>query len=348
MKRDPQGVVTAGNGSVPFDKFRVTQTRTKGGDTFEVLGPLSAIDLGFWLSTTPIPITITMNGAQLFVGNADHIDMNFSQTAFKISGRDNSAKMIDSTTSEKFLNQQPNAIVQTIAGRHGVNLNADTPSGGNAGKIYSADFDAITNRYSEWSLLQRLADLYGMVCYFTNDTLYFKNFDEKLSVQQITYSKPTPQQYENGNFMTLRASRNLILGAPVKVNVRSHHHQKKQVFAATASSAGGSGQPLVYNHTFPIISQSQAQTIADAKLAEVQMHELTIDELSFPGNEAINARMSFQLSGTNSALDQLYDANSIDHEFSWEGGYRTGICIKNKKRGGGGGSSQSGGGIGHA
>lgn len=330
--RTPGGLVSAGTGPLAFESFKVTQSRTKSGDTFEVKGPLSLINLGYFLGTTPIPVTITMNGTQLFTGNADVFGMNFNATEYTITGRDNSAKMVDSTTSEKFLNQQPEAIVQTIAGRHGVQASVDSP-GGDAGKEYSSDFDAVTHRYSEWTLLQRLADHYGMVCYFTGNTLYFKNFNEQLPSQQITYSPPTDEQYETGNFMVLEASRNLVLGRPVKVNIHSHNHRKKQIYSATASGGGGSGDPLIYNKTIPGITQSQAQTIAQAKLAEVMAHELTIDRLEFPGNEAINARMSFQLSGTNSPLDQSYDANSIDHNFSWKEGYRTGIRIKNKKGG---------------
>ena len=330
--RTPQGVVTTA-GAVPFSEFKVTQTRTKAGDTCSVKGALSLIDLGYYLGTTPIPITITMNGTQLFTGNVDKVGMDFVAREYELTARDNSAKMIDATTSEKFLNQEPNAIVQTIAARHGVQVNADQVSGtdSDAGKMYSSDFDAITHRFSEWSLLQRLADLYGMVCYFTGNTLYFKNYNETLPVRPLTYTPPTPQQYESGNFITLKASRNLVLGRPVKVNIRSHNHRKKKVYSATASSSGGSGDPYIYNRTIPGITQSQAQTIANAKLAEAQSHELSIDELSFPGDETINARMSFQLSGTGSPLDQKYDANSIDHSFTLKDGFRTGIRIKNKK-----------------
>ncbi|HYA07478.1 MAG TPA: hypothetical protein VEF90_16455 [Xanthobacteraceae bacterium] len=328
--RNPTAQVVAGGNPMPFEEFTVTQTRTKKGDSFTAKGALSAIDLDWWLTTTPIPIVITINGTQIFVGQVDHADMDFNETSFTISGRDKGAAMIDAQSSEKFLNQTPSQIVQTIAARHGIPVVADSP-GGDAGKMYSTDFDAISHRGSEWSLINMIADHYGMIAYMTGGTLYFKNYDETLPSYQISYSPPTPQGYGSGNFIRLKASRNLVLGRPVTVNVRSHNHRQKKVVSASMTSSAGQGTPLIYNHTIAGITQDQANTIAKAKLAEVLAHELTIDELEIPGDETVNARMSFVLSGTNSPLDQSYDAQHIEHRFSFKDGYRTGIHVKNKK-----------------
>jgi phage protein D len=330
--RTPTAQIVAGSTPFQFNDVTVTQCRTKKGDTFKACGSLTLADLNFWLTTTPIPVTITINGSKVFDGNVDHVDMDFTARTIEISGRDKCAPLHEAQTSEKFLNQQPQQIVQTIASRHGLQCNCDTPSG-QAGKQYSTDFDAISNRGSEWSYINRLADHYGMIAYMTGGTLYFKNYNEQLPVHQITYSPPTARGFETGNFIKLKASRNCILGRPIKVNVHSHNHRKKQVISASMTSSGGQGDPLIYSHTVPGITQDQANTIAKAKLAEAQAHELTIDELEFPGDETVNARMSFQLSGTGSPLDQTYDAEQIEHRITFIDGYRTGIKIKNKRSG---------------
>jgi len=322
----------AGGNPMPFTEFTVTQTRTKKGDTFSAKSAITAVDLKWWLTTSPIPIVITINGTQIFTGNVDHADMDFASREFSISGRDTGAALVDSQTSEKFLNQTPTQVVQTIASRHGLSVVSDTPSG-NAGKILSADFDAISHRFSEWTFINKIAEHFGMVAYITNGTLYFKNYDETLPAYQIKYVAPTPSSYESGTFIELKASRSLVLGRPVKVNVNSHNHRQKKVVSASMTSSGGQGVPLIYNRTIHGLSQDQANTIAKAKLAEVQSHELTIDKLEFPGDESVNARMSFVLSGTGTPLDQSYDAKSIEHRVSMTEGYRTGVSIKNKKGG---------------
>ena len=329
--RMPDARIVAGGNPMPFSEFRVTQTRTKKSDTFTAKTSMSAIDINWWLTTTPIPIVITINGTQIFTGNAEEADFDFASREFTISGRDKASALIDSSTSEKFLNQKPTDIVKTIAARHGLNVVVD-PVSGPAGRNQTTDFDAITSRMTEWTYINKLAEHYGMVAYITNGTLYFKKYDEKLPPYQIFYSPPTPDQYESGNFITLRAQRNLILGRPMKVSVHSHNHHQKTTDTTSATSSAGQGTPLNYHITMSGISPSHAATVARAKLAEIQAHELTIKELSFSGDETVNARMAFTLSGTNSLLDQSYDAHSIDHVVSFKDGYRTSITIKNKKQ----------------
>lgn len=332
-KRTPSAQIVAGGRPFPFFDMTVTQTRTKKGDTFKACSALSLVDLSFWMTTNPpVPVTITINGTKIFDGNVDVAEASFDGRTFEISGRDKCAPLNESQSSEKFPNQKPQDIVTTIAKRHGLEVEADAPTL-NAGKIYSSDFDAISNRGSEWTIINRLADHYGMVAYMTGGKLFFKNFDEQLPVYQIRYTPPTPQSYEDGNFITLKATRNFVLGRPVKVNVHSHNHHKKQVISASMTSAAGQGTPLVYNHTIAGINQDQAQTIAKAKLAEIQSHEITISGLEFPGDETVTARMQFEVSGTNSPIDQKYDAQQIEHRISVKDGFRTGIKIKNKKKG---------------
>ena len=340
--RTPRAQVVAGGNPLQFNDLTVTQTRTKNGDTFKVCSALSFVDLNWWLTTTPIPVQITINSTKIFDGNVDHVDVDFAEGVFEITGRDKCAPLMESQTSEKFLNQKPDQIVQTMAARHGLECECDQP-GEDAGKTYSTDADAISHRGSEWSFINQLADHYGMVSYMTGGKLYWKKYDEKLPVYEITYSAPTAQQYATGNFMRLKGSRNMVLGRPIKVNVHSHNHRQKKTISASMTSSGGTGDPLIYNHTIPGVTQAQAQTIAKSKLAQVQAHELTIDELEFPGDESVNARMSFRLSGTNSPFDQTYDATQIEHRLSLKDGYKTGIKIKNKKSGGGGSGTKGGG-----
>ena len=335
--RNPKGQITVNGNIVPFTDLSITQTRTKKGDTFQAKTSLTLIEQGmglsWWCTTTPLPVTCSINGTQMFVGNIDKIDFDFATREFCMSGRDAGAAMMDKQTTQKFPNQQPNQIVQQIASSHGIQVNMDTQSL-DSGKMYSSDFDAISTRGSEWTYIQHLADHYGMVAYLTGGTLYFKNFNEQLPQLSIQYQAPTAQSYEDGTFILLKASRNIKIGKGTKVNIHSHNHRKKQYVSASATSASAGSAPLVYNHFIPMLNQDQAQTIATAKMNEIAAHELTIDQLEIPGNEQINARCQIILSGTSSPLDQTYDINDIEHHLSFTEGYRTGIKLKNKKGGG--------------
>ena len=190
-----------------------------------------------------------MNGTQLFIGNVDHCDVDFEASTFAISGRDKGAAMIDAQTSEKFLNQTPIQIVNTIAARHGIPVVSD-PLPADAGKMFSTDFNSISNRGSEWSFINDLAEQYGMIAYITNGTLYFKAFNETLPTFQINYAAPSVSGLRTGNFIKLKASRSLILGRKTTVNVRSHHHRHGQVFTGTAQSSEASTQnPRLQSHS---------------------------------------------------------------------------------------------------
>jgi len=329
--RNPTAQVIA-LGPFVFDEVEVTLSRTKDGDKFTAKGPISANNIAGFVSAATIPVTVSFNGTQLFSGNVDHSDYDFDEGTITISGRDKGAALIDAQTSEKHLNKKPSDIVNTYAQRHGLQADVDTPTD-DAGKIYSSDYDAITHRGSEWSHIASLADEYGMVTYITGGTLFFKQEPEQLPNYQINYTPPTPAQYASGNFIKLKCSRNHVLGRPIKVNAHSHHHRSKQINTATQQSSGNGGEPLIYNSTHPLMSTEQLNRIATKRLAEIQAHELKMESLDIPGDETVNARMTFVLSGTGTALDTSYDGETIHHKMSFKDGFRTTIDCKTKKKG---------------
>lgn len=329
--RFPRAQVTVGNMIVPFVDLTVTQTRHKKGDTAKVTTAMQLADPAYFAgSSDEIPFNVSINGTQVFVGHVSHSDYDWAERVISFDGRDAASKLMDATSSEKWPNKKPTEIVQEIAARHGIQTVVDQPTD-DAGKIYSDDYDAISNRHSEWSIINYFADHFGMLAYITGGKLYYKNYDEQLPTVTIQYTPPTPQQYESGNFVKLKTSRNHVLGRPTTVNVHSHNHRKKEIYTGTEQDSSGSGEPLIYNYVIPQIDQKQAKRIAKAKMAEVKSHELKIDELEIPGNESINARVSIQLTGTGTAFDQSYDAGEIEHSISAEKGYVTVIKVKNKK-----------------
>lgn len=325
----PFSAFLSANGSqTPLMSFSVHQSKTKHGDTFKADSAFDMLSQGvaWWTTQKNIDVQIIVNGTKIFDGVIDHTDYDWSQCKIDFSGRDKGSALMDKTTSQKFLNQTPSQIVQTMAGAAGVSSNVDTP-GGMAGTIYTTDMAKITNRGSQWSAVNELADLFGMNTYMTGGTLYFKNSPESLPLYPINYTRQAPG-VPTSNAVILKTSRNHILGRPVTTNVHSHNHKKKTVVTATVNKSG-SGAPLIYNHvTRPGLTQDQATRIANKKHAEVTQHEYVLDGLEIPGDEALTPLFMVSLSGTGTAFDQTYAIASVDHEGKYDGGYTCKIDCK--------------------
>ena len=327
--RKPTAWLKLNGKTVPVKSVCVTQSKTKRGDSFKAKTAMSALPAGLDLTTaTDIDAQVFLNGAQIFDGVLDHTDYHWDSLTIELSGRDKGSALMDKTTSQKFLNQQPTQIVQQYAEQHGLKADIDQPEA-LAGKQYSADLAKITHRGSQWSTINELADLFGMDCYITGATVYFKNTPEQLPTYQLTYVKPPAP---GSNMMRLETSRNHMLGRPVKTNVRSRHHKKKQTFTAQVQSEG-SGEPLVYNHVIPGMTQDQVKRVAQKKHDETIAHELSITGLEIPGDETLNARFLLNLTGTGTAFDTQYQIIQVEHDASVDGGYICRIGCKTKGKG---------------
>ncbi len=319
--RQPRGFISIGGFMLAVEEAEVHQSKTKKSDTFSAKFPTSGGIASFLAGADPTQLEaqVIVNGAPLCDGLIDHIDVSWSGMSVSVSGRDKAAKLIDSLSSEKFLNKKPSEIVQEIAGRRGLSAEADS-GGDNAGKIFKDTWDAITHRHSEWSVIQWLGDHFGMNAYMTGGKVYFKDVDEQLPAFQVNYTPPTPESYASGNFIALETSRNVILGRPVKTNVLSRHDKEKKTHTAKEEK-GGSGDPLIYNYVLPRATDDQVKRIAKKKHKENCRHEFAV-RIDMPGDESVNVRMGLQLSGTGSAFDRLYELDGVEHRISATGGYR--------------------------
>ncbi|OCJ12463.1 hypothetical protein A6U86_05420 [Rhizobium sp. AC27/96] len=338
--RQPRAFIIANGETLNCISVDVQMSKTHKSDTFHCEIPFGALpadmDEGWWSEQSDIAVQVqfqtdAISGAvQVFDGKVDKVGHNFDQRILSVQGRDKAAALIDSKSSEKFNNLTPDQIVKQIAGRHGINVDADSlPSKG--GKIFQLDYAKLTNDESEWTVITQLADMNGMVAYMTGGILYFKAVDEQLPVLDVVYSPPTAASYASGNFMTLKTSRNVILGRPVNVKVQSWNHKEKKAYEYGASEPTGSGEPLNYNYEVPGLTGDQTQRLAEKRLAENTSHELMFD-LTMPGDPTVTPRFDMRLSGTGTAYDQQHDITTIEHSMSQSGGYRMTVSAKSKSK----------------
>jgi phage protein D len=77
----------------------------------------------------------------------------------------------------------------------------------------------------------------------------------------------------------------------------------------------------------PGLTQGQANAQAQRLQSLASAFQMQV-EVDIPGDVTINATMSLNLTGTGTAWDTTYYIDSVTHEFSFEGGFRTTIEAK--------------------
>lgn len=337
--RTPRAFIVVGGAQLSCTSVDVYLSKTHKSDTFHAEIPFKALPAGmdenWWSVENDISAQVQISldqfsgATQLFDGKVDQVGHDFARRVLKIQGRDKSAALIDSKTTEKFNNQSPDQVVKTMAGRHGITVDADAVSK-KAGKLFQIDYAKLTHRLSEWTAINKIADEAGMTVYMTGGVLYFKPVDEKLPVLNVIYIPPTDESFANGNFMELSTSRNLIIGRPVNVTVQSWNHKEKKAYSTTKSEPG-TGDPLVYNYTSSGLTGDQTEKLAEKRLAENTSHELSFN-LGMPGDPSVTPRFTMQLSGTGTAYDQEHKVMSIHHSLSQGSGYRMTVSAKSKSK----------------
>lgn len=342
--RSPRAWLTIDGSPIPVIEASAHLNTLSSADTFSATLAFSALpaahDLAWFCATTPITASIDF-GTQadgsdrttLVTGKLTQVDPDWATRTLRINGRDATGDLIEKKSNEKFQNQTAEQIVKTIGSRHGLTIQSDGGTS-KAGKTYQIDYAKMTDMHSEAALIQHLADREGKIWFVKGTSLYFVKADSAtLGSYAVNYVPPTTQSFASGNFLRLRGVKNLTLSKQTKVNVRSWNHKQKKAVTSTKSLSGTGDTPVVYDYRLPNLSQEQADKIATQRLDENTRHELSV-EVEMPGDPTLDPRMQLVLSGTGTIFDQAYAIDSIDHEISFDSGYRMTVRTKgrNKKR----------------
>ena len=305
----PKAYVVVNGQQYGVSAVEVRQSRTKNSDTFWCEIPLPLIGD---VTGTDVAVQVYMGNdgvadTLMFDGYVDRVVINFEKQMVQLDGRDKVKKLIDKKSRKGFLNQTPDQVVKTLASNGGLSVQSDGIST-KAGKIYKQDHNAFLHDVSDWSMICRLADHFGLSAYATLGTIYLKTMPESLPVFTINYAPPTPGSYASGNFIQMTGTHNLIIGGGAKVNVNSwNHKQKKKV---TASSSSGSGPTYDYS-AHPGLTQDQASLIAKKRLYENTAPGRTVS-LTVPGDVTMNARMDVQITGTGTSFDDTFETQGVE------------------------------------
>ncbi len=247
------------------------------------------------LQTITISVAVNAAGfAVLLSGQIDNIKIDLLENTATLSGRDLSARLIDTQISETFANQTASQIATLIAGRHGLAANV-TPTVTPVGQYYELDharsgLSLHSRNGSEWNLLSALAQAEGFGLSVTGTIL---NFGPP--------SAGVPVLLTPGGCIAL--SLDMATTIPSGTTVKSWNTRHKAVVTQTAGTGGAT---LVR----PNLTSAQAANLAMNHLAALRRHA-TILKAVIPGETILTPASPILLSGTNSVLDQTYVIDAI-------------------------------------
>lgn len=339
--RQPRAVISVGGVSITPVECSVCTTTHKRGDTFNAtlaLDTPGGLDESYWADTAPIPVTVMATNdlrsggwSLLFSGNVDSAEIDFVGRTVQITGRDKTAALLETKTTEKWLNRTAPEIVQDIAGRVGLTADVQVSNPDKVGLIYKDDYNRISDQDVLYNVLVRLAQREGCAVFVKKDRLVFKPADQLGGGSYtINYVRPTPQTYAIGNFTKLTASRNLAVAKNVTVNVKSWRQKQEQQIESEYKSNGPGGD-LTYTYRAPNLTKQQADKIAQGRHDEVVTRERSIS-IDAPGDVSIDPEMLLTLTGTGTGFDQDYIISQIEHRFNEGEGYRMTVSTRNKDK----------------
>jgi phage protein D len=274
----------------------------------------------------------------LITGSIDRASVNFRTRTVSVEGSDRTSEMIRTRSDEKFANQTPSEIVQTIAQRHGFTAHVDSTSD-MAGKTFDfAEYAFNSSLQNDWDTLVALAEREGKVVYVIGNDLYFTTAGSAAGGSvNVSYTPPTPQSYAAGNFIELKCLIDYELATADSKVASWHTNKKAPVVGEQTITGGGGGAPGAGSVEFfdirPGLTQGQAtaQAQSTAKLAGAFQKQVEVD---MPGDVNVTQSMTLTLSGTGTSWDQSYLIEAVTHRINAHQGYRMLIEAKNVDPGG--------------
>lgn len=355
--RRPRGIVRVDGVPITFKSFEVMNKSHFSADTWRVeIEPWSQpenLGFDFWADIGPgVQIEILMGflasqadvaGApagpvSLIVGQVDDIEPELLSGKLAISGRDLSALLIDTKTSNKYPDHTSSDIVTQLAQQVGLSTNV-TPTTTPAGQFADNAYASLSRSIPMWDIIVFLAQQEGFDAYVTGSTLYFgpPQAETDASPFSIFVGRDTAGRVQS-NARVLKLPRSLTLAQDISVTVLSHGVASAEVVKATATRAGkfavrssaskAAQTEQSYVIRKPNLSQEQAQLLANSLLADITSHERVM-EATMEGDESLSVRRQAKISGTGTSFDTSYFIDRITRTYSVSGGFDMTIHGKN-------------------
>ncbi len=316
---------------------QVTSTAHATADRFRLTLAPGVQAIADWADIADALVEISFSVDQvswssLIVGNIDQLRVDPRSGLVVLEGRDLSSLLIDSRVENTFANQTSSDIATQFAADAGLSPNV-APTYTPVGAYWQIEHDQVLlaahcRARSRWDLLVQLAAREGFDVWVANTSLNFQPND------QSTNAAAT---YAPADFLRLSLERSLTIARDIKVTVQSWNSREARMVSQTATgrrgnSIGGNSTPLSYVFLLPNLSATEAQSLAEQRLADLTRHERVI-EAEMPGELALSPRQQINLIGTQSSFDQSYWIDTITRRLSVQGGFTQTLRARNASPG---------------
>lgn len=335
-----------------WESWEVNNNIFYEADTFRVTIALSALPLTYneawWSSQKEIFVEIFSgfpNDADIYssndlqsltYGRVDDISFDPVARTLEISGRDLTAALIDSKTTEKFQNLTASQIATNIANRHGLTP-VVTKTKIKSGTYYKYDQNKLNDARSEWDLITGLAQQEQFNVYIKGHSLHFE--PQALPNVEPYVLRWTPPNVDNGAFslnaISMNFTRALNLARGVVVIIQSISPQTGKAIKVTfpnkaATIKPGQSAPVAQVHTYRFAHMLYEAALQKAQQLhkDISQHEVKLSA-SLPADNILTTANLVQVVGTNTSFDQSYYPESITRSMSMSEGYMMQISAKN-------------------
>jgi phage protein D len=269
---------------------------------------------------------------RLILGQVDDISYDPGRAEVTLTGRDFTARLIDTKVSEGHLNQTSSQIAQTLAARHALTP-VISATATQIGTFYSQNYISLTQQRSEWDLLTELAGFENFDAYIWGDELHFEPRPDPETAPRyalVWRAGDAARAAPAANITAIRFDRSLTLARGVSVTVKSWHARQGQRYLASypKSDLGSAANPLAYNFIEAGLTQDQCQAMAQARYQEITQHTVRLSA-ELPGDGLLDCRQIVTVAGTGTPWDQDYFPDSVHRTMSSDSGYRMTISAKN-------------------
>lgn len=258
----------------------------------------------------------------LVKGELDTAEFDYDTRVIRFSGRCKSTKLHTELTNEKFLNQNPDQIIQKLAQRAGLSANVSEMSL-KAGRIWNQDWVKITDNVTLAAAIHKLTEFMGARWWVdANGVLQVKGVGDTSGVYTINYQEMAG--IIQSDALGLRVRRNYQAGKDIEVTVQSWNQKEAKAYTSK-KTIKGKGGTAKYNYTINGLTQKHVDKHASARAVDHAKHELAL-MAHLVGDPSCVAGMGLQLTGT--AFAQMFEIDQVDHEFGMRG-YRMSVTARN-------------------
>ncbi len=354
--RRPRGIVKINGVPISFLKASVTSKSHFAADTWvvslEAWNQPEGYGMSFWADATDVQVEILFGvlaagsdvGAaasdptSIILGQVDDVDIDpLDADSLIITGRDLSAQLIDTKTTNKYPDHVSSWIATTIAQQFNLvpKVTATTTP---VGQFYNQAYASISRAIPTWDLLVFLAQQEGFDCYVRGNTLYFGPPQADTDANPTVIAVQKNGSIIESNATRLKLHRSLTLAQDVSVTVLSHNVAAGKSIKAVATRAGkksanssaskGAEKVQSYIIRRPNLTQEQAQNLANQTLVDITKFERTVDATA-EGDALLTTQHKAVIQGTQTSFDQGYYIQQITRTLDFEGGFAMTFSGKN-------------------